>query len=85
MASSRDLPQILSQRLIGPGEKLVGRCFRRDAENNTPEASAPQFPTVAEATNHFFHRLGICSGTVLRSSVNAKSGWAGSGGGTKRL
>ncbi|HRI15669.1 MAG TPA: hypothetical protein PLX89_21950 [Verrucomicrobiota bacterium] len=29
---------------VRPAEKMVERCFRRDAENNTPEAYAPQFP-----------------------------------------
>ena len=38
-----------------PGKKFVGRCFRRDAENNTPEAGAPYKspPSIAEPTSEF--------------------------------
>src|ERR1039458_1939500 len=43
-ASSGVAPELSSHTLPGISrrEKFVGRCFRRDAENHTPEACAPQ-------------------------------------------
>src|ERR1039458_1033375 len=43
-ASSGVAPELLPHTLPGISrrEKFAGRCFRRDAENHTPEACAPR-------------------------------------------
>jgi hypothetical protein len=55
-ASSGVAPELLSHTTSGllGATKFVGRCFRRDAENHTPEACAPQnAPSLPSPTSEF--------------------------------
>jgi hypothetical protein len=51
-ASSGVAPELLppATRKFSSAENFVERCFRRDAENHTPEACAPQ-PKSKEASH----------------------------------
>ena len=55
-ASSGVAPELPSHTLAGISrrEKFAGRCFRRDAENHTPEACAPRdIPLRPFSTSEF--------------------------------
>src|ERR1017187_4206327 len=80
-ASSGVAPELSSHTLPGISgrEKFAGRCFRRDAENHTPEACAPRdTPLRPFSTSEFgfnLNRNHLRGGATTAMTQAARSAW----------